>query len=158
MKRKLLHMLITGAAALSLNAVAGGEQNRQEPRAQSGQTQQSGQAQSRASHNPELVKQTQEKLSAAGHEAGPADGKMGPKTQAALKEFQQSKGLEASGRIDQQTLAELGISGEGSASSSTGATSGSSSGPSSSAERTAEPKPQGAGPAIGEMPSDKSSS
>jgi peptidoglycan hydrolase-like protein with peptidoglycan-binding domain len=49
---------------------------------------------------------------------------MGPQTQKALKEFQQSKNLEASGQLDQETLAALGVeSGSGSAA---GATSGSS--------------------------------
>lgn len=54
---------------------------------------------------------------------GQADGKMGPKTQAALKEFQQQQGLQATGRLDAQTLAALGM-GEGQ-SSSTGSSSSS---------------------------------
>jgi peptidoglycan hydrolase-like protein with peptidoglycan-binding domain len=54
---------------------------------------------------------------------------LGPKTQAAVKSFQQSKGLPASGQLDQRTLTALGVSGEA-ASASAG----------SSAERTAEPK------------------
>jgi peptidoglycan hydrolase-like protein with peptidoglycan-binding domain len=90
---------------------AGDQKQKQEPQAQSGQ---SAQAQSQS---PELVKQAQEKLSAAGHDAGAADGKMGPKTQAALKEFQQSKGLQASGQLDQKTVAALGVSSGGSSSS-----------------------------------------
>jgi peptidoglycan hydrolase-like protein with peptidoglycan-binding domain len=36
---------------------------------------------------------------------------MGPETQKALKEFQTSKGINASGQLDQQTLAALGVSG-----------------------------------------------
>lgn len=152
MIRKLSYFVVAGATAVSMSALAGGQQYQQQSQTQSGQTQ------PQASQSPQLVMQVQEKLSATGHKAGPADGKLGPKTQAALKDFQQSKGLEASGRIDQQTLAELGVSADASGASSAGATSSSSSSPSSAAERTAEPKPQGAGPAIGEMPSDKSSS
>ena len=49
--------------------------------------------------------QVQEKLNVQ------ADGKMGPQTQKALKEFQQSKGIKATGQLDQQTLSELGVSG-----------------------------------------------
>ena len=156
MLRKLSYFFVAGATAFSMSAFAGGQQYQQQSQsgASQGTTSESASPQSQAGQNPELVKQAQEKLSAAGHEAGPADGKMGPQTQAALKEFQESKGLEASGRLDQETIAALGVSDSGSASS--GASS--SSGPSSSAERTAEPNPGGAGPAIGEMSSDKSAS
>ena len=73
------------------------------------------------------MKQAQQKLSAAGHDAGPADGIMGPKTQAALKEYQQSKNLQASGQLDQKTLAALGVSGGGSTASASSDTSGSAS-------------------------------
>ncbi|HET8748111.1 MAG TPA: peptidoglycan-binding domain-containing protein, partial [Ramlibacter sp.] len=68
--------------------------------------------------------QVQEKLSAAGHEVQP-DGIMGPKTQAALKEFQQKQGLQASGQLDQQTLAALGVSEGASASTGSSAAGGS---------------------------------
>jgi peptidoglycan hydrolase-like protein with peptidoglycan-binding domain len=59
----------------------------------------------------DLVKQAQQKLSQAGHKVQ-ADGVMGPKTEAALKEFQQAKGIEASGELNKDTLAALGVSGE----------------------------------------------
>ena len=162
MTKKLSYLLIAGASAVSLGAVAGGQQNQQQPQAQSGQQQpqaSSGQTQAQSGQSPELVKQAQEKLSAAGHEAGPADGMIGPKTQGAIKEFQQSKGIEPSGQLDGETLAELGVSDAASASTGSSAAS-SSSGPSSSSssERSAEPQPQGAGPATSEMPSDKPSS
>ena len=35
------------------------------------------------------------------------DGKMGPKTHAALMDFQKSKGLKATGRVDKETMAAL---------------------------------------------------
>jgi len=41
----------------------------------------------------------------------PVDGKMGPKTEAALKEFQRAKGLEATGDLDKRTLTALGLGG-----------------------------------------------
>ena len=53
---------------------------------------------------------------------GQPDGKMGPKTQAAVKEFQEKKGLQASGKLDQETLAALEI-GTPEGSSSTGSSS-----------------------------------
>jgi peptidoglycan hydrolase-like protein with peptidoglycan-binding domain len=151
MTKRLSYLLIAGASAVSLGAVAGGEQKAQQPQAQGAE------AQPQASQNQELVKQAQEKLSAAGHEAGPADGMIGPKTRDALKEFQQSKGIEPSGQLDRQTLAELGVSDAASASSGSSAAPGSS-GPSSSSEPGAQPQPQGAGSATGETPSDKPSS
>jgi peptidoglycan hydrolase-like protein with peptidoglycan-binding domain len=38
-----------------------------------------------------------------------ADGVMGPKTRAALEEFQKAHGLEVSGRLDQATEKALGL-------------------------------------------------
>ncbi len=52
-----------------------------------------------------MIKQVQTKLNDAGHNVGPVDGIVGPKTQKGLKEFQTSKGLNASGQIDRETLA-----------------------------------------------------
>lgn len=172
----LSHLLLAGAAAVSLGAVAA-EQSKQEPRSQSGQSEsqsaatgtsaqtpaQTGQSRQQASQSSDTIKQAQEKLSAQGLDAGPADGKLGAKTQAAVKQFQQTKGLKASGQLDQPTLAALGVGAEGAAStgassaasgasgqSSTGATKSpeqSSSG--SSAGSSAEPKAQ-------EQPKEKS--
>lgn len=117
---RLSHLLIAGATAVSFSAFAGGDKKDQ-PQAQSEQSQQS-QSGSRqqASQGQETVKQAQEKLSAAGHQVQ-VDGILGAQTQAALKEFQQAKGLDASGQLDQQTLAALGVAEGGGA--STGSTS-----------------------------------
>jgi peptidoglycan hydrolase-like protein with peptidoglycan-binding domain len=118
---RLSHLLIAGATAVSFSAFAAGEQksqSEQQPQAQSGQSQSSQSSSQQASQSQDTIKQAQEKLSAAGHEVQ-ADGIMGPKTQAALKEFQEKKGLQASGELDQQTLAALGVS-EGGAGASTG--------------------------------------
>lgn len=127
---RLSHLLIAGATAVSFSAIAADDQkSQQQPQAQSGQTKQSQSGSQQASQSQETVKQVQQKLSEAGHEVQ-ADGIMGPQTQAALKEFQEKKGLQASGRLDQQTLAALGVSEGGSA--STGASSEKSSSGSSS--------------------------
>ena len=70
-------------------------------------------------HDKETIKQVQQKLSEKGHKVQ-ADGIMGPKTQQALKAFQEKNQLEATGELDPETLAELGVEG---ASSSTGGSS-----------------------------------
>lgn len=56
----------------------------------------------------EEVKAVQEALREHGQNPGPIDGVMGPKTQAALREFQRSEGLPETGRIDPETMAKLG--------------------------------------------------
>src|SRR4051812_11547066 len=121
MVKKLSYLLLASATAVSFSAIAAGNQKQSQgqsdqTQAQSGQSQtsqsaQSGQSSKAQSQSPDVVKQAQEKLSAAGMDAGQADGKLGPKTQAAVKEYQQSKGIQASGQLDRQTLAALGVSG-----------------------------------------------
>lgn len=51
----------------------------------------------------------QEALKAKGNDPGPIDGRMGPKTLAALKAFQEANGLKATGQLDNQTAEKLGI-------------------------------------------------
>lgn len=139
-------IFIAVAAMFSASAMAGGaQQSSSQGASQGGMPEQSQQQARNPAQNPEVVKQAQEKLSAAGHDAGEADGKLGTKTQAAVKEFQESKGLQASGRLDSQTLAALEIgTPEGTTSSSAGSSSPekSSAGSSSSPERPAEPAEQ----------------
>lgn len=54
-------------------------------------------------------KQVQEKLRALGFYNGPVNGDFGPNTQAALAQFQLSVPLPASGSLDDETLAALGV-------------------------------------------------
>lgn len=56
---------------------------------------------------------------------------MGPQTKQGLKAFQQSKGIEVTGQLDQRTLAELGLE-----STAVGAT------PGAAPERRVEPQTQ----------------
>jgi peptidoglycan hydrolase-like protein with peptidoglycan-binding domain len=56
-----------------------------------------------------FIRQVQEKLRELGFEAGPPNGDFGAKTQAALAQFQLSRTIPASGQLDDQTLAELGV-------------------------------------------------
>jgi len=64
-----------------------------------------------ASHNDysrrEILKSAQQKLS----DAGGSDGKMGRKTQEALLKYQAAAGLPVTGRLDQPTLAQMGLLG-----------------------------------------------
>lgn len=123
----------TSAALFSLGAIAAGEKEQQQ--SQSGQS--SKQSQSAAAgasagqaFDQQTVRQVQQKLKDEGHEVGQIDGIMGPKTQAALKEYQKQEGMDASGQLDQETLSSLGV--EAGASSAVGGTSSGTSGGASS--------------------------
>jgi hypothetical protein len=69
----------------------------------------------RAPGNQEMVissdhiKKAQEALKAKGLDPGPATGRMDPKTQQALTEFQKANGLPAPGVLDQKTADKLGV-------------------------------------------------
>jgi len=47
-------------------------------------------------------------LNAAGFNAGPEDGKLGPKTKKAILTFQKANGLKVDGRVGYQTLSKMG--------------------------------------------------
>jgi membrane-bound lytic murein transglycosylase B len=51
----------------------------------------------------------QEALKDKGHDPGEIDGVMGPRTSAALREFQTAEGMEPTGRPDPRTLTALGV-------------------------------------------------
>lgn len=57
----------------------------------------------------ERVKSVQRKLHASGFDAGPVNGEIDAKSQAALAQFQLSRQLPASGMLDAATLAELEV-------------------------------------------------
>jgi hypothetical protein len=77
-----------------------GPQGAPEERPQNGATQARGSAQ---------VRQAQKTLNEMGFQAGDVDGVLGPRTEAALKTFQHARGLEVTGRMNQETLAALQI-------------------------------------------------
>lgn len=58
----------------------------------------------------EQVKNVQKALQEKGKDPGPIDGLMGPRTQAALRDFQKDQKLPETGRADTQTLEKLGVS------------------------------------------------
>ena len=55
------------------------------------------------------LKEAQQKLNDEGYNAGRADGKWGTKTAEAVKSFQEKNKLPVTGKLDKQTLADLGI-------------------------------------------------
>ena len=55
------------------------------------------------------VGKIQNALNRKGYNAGPVDGIWGPMTERALRNFQQSNGLDVTGSVTSETLAELGI-------------------------------------------------
>lgn len=57
------------------------------------------------------VQSAQQALQQGGFYKGTVDGKMGPHTRQAIRSFQQSKGLHATGRLNQKTLTALGVTG-----------------------------------------------
>ena len=54
------------------------------------------------------VQQVQQLLASAGYSPGPADGIFGSKTELAVKEFQDDKGLRVDGLVGSNTLKALG--------------------------------------------------
>jgi hypothetical protein len=55
------------------------------------------------------LRQVQARLQAVGFAPGAADGRLGPQTRAALRQYQQRNGLPITGVPDRQTLQALGI-------------------------------------------------
>ena len=55
------------------------------------------------------VKAAQRALQEKGHNPGPIDGVMGPRTREALKSFQTASGLETTGTLNKETAEKLGV-------------------------------------------------
>ncbi|MGA7803928.1 peptidoglycan-binding domain-containing protein [Bradyrhizobium sp.] len=117
-------MLASGVIAAPALAASGGSQQPQSTQMQPTQTQNSGQQNSsgqsaqNAPNNQPIppqklssteVKQVQQALDKDGFRAGRTDGRWGPETRVALEKFQQSKQIQSNGRLNQQTIADLGL-------------------------------------------------
>ena len=68
-----------------------------------------GKSKSKTSMGDQSVKAAQEALNRNGANIM-ADGKLGPKTKAAIRAYQQKNGLQATGTLDSQTKVRLGVS------------------------------------------------
>jgi hypothetical protein len=55
------------------------------------------------------IRQVQMALNKRGFDVGRQDGLWGPETESALRDFQKSRGLEVTGRLNDRTMRELGI-------------------------------------------------
>jgi len=66
-------------------------------------------AKAKSTMGDQSVKAAQEALNRNGANIT-ADGKLGPKTKAAIRAYQQKNGLQATGTLDSQTKARLGVS------------------------------------------------
>ena len=104
MKRKSLPIVMAATFALSAPLFAGGGH-------QGAHTQDRHGDAGGYSHsmNSDTVRKVQQALREKGHNPGAIDGVYGPQTAQALREFQRSQSLVASGRMDQDTLANLGV-------------------------------------------------
>ena len=106
---------------------SGMEQDQQRPRAP---------GRSRTSMNGqwsrEDVRSVQEALKGKGHNPGPIDGVIGPRTQQALRAFQRAQNIQTSGQLDSSTASALGVTLSSSSSSTPGSSSRDSSGTGSS--------------------------
>jgi hypothetical protein len=56
---------------------------------------------------PMTLEEAQKHLNLVGYKTGVPDGKMGPKTRAALRGYQKSKGLKVTGVLDESTIEKL---------------------------------------------------
>ena len=57
-----------------------------------------------------IVRSVQQSLNQKGYDAGAVDGRWGPNTETALRQFQEANRLAPTGNLDQQTLSALGVS------------------------------------------------
>jgi peptidoglycan hydrolase-like protein with peptidoglycan-binding domain len=62
-----------------------------------------------AAQDSTTVREAQQALKDKGFDPGPADGINGPKTRAAIRDFQKQQNLNADGRLGPQTLGVLGV-------------------------------------------------
>ncbi len=112
MKKTIITLLATAAlAAPAFAATNAANQPQQQPQAQPQNGQQ--QSQNQASNlSRGQVKQMQSALNKQGFNAGRPDGRLGPETRHAVQAFNQKKGIQSNhGRPTEQTLAQLGITG-----------------------------------------------
>lgn len=106
---KLPAALFVGMSLATGTALA--QQTQQQEPMQPGQTMQEETMQHQAPMGLEEqdIREIQEALANAGYDPGEADGIWGEQTSAALQEFQETEGLSATGELDEETIALLGL-------------------------------------------------
>src|SRR5690606_18815448 len=104
----------------------------------------------------QTVRQVQQALADKGHNPGPIDGIMGPRTRAALQDYQRKNDLSSASGLDQQTLDSLGV--QASASGASGRMASGSSDSGSSAGSSGAPTGGAGGAGTSSVPNPSSSS
>ncbi len=61
--------------------------------------------------NAQQVRQLQQSLNDKGFSVGAVDSEWGPRTEEALKKFQESKSMPSSGQLNESTISALGLNG-----------------------------------------------
>lgn len=109
---KKILLAAVAATALSFPAMAQhAGQAQAQPGSSSAQPSDSsgGQKMSPRNLNSSQIEQIQQSLDNKGFKSGQADGKWGPQTMSALKNFQKSHNMSSTGNLDGQTIAALGL-------------------------------------------------
>ncbi|SRR5271157_802424 len=116
MKRILLASaacLALSLPAISLSATARTSATQPNPPPQTQSAQPGDQHQAKviepSSLNKEQIREVQMKLNKDGFSAGHVDGVWGPDTDRAVMEFRRAKNLPGDGKLNEQTLADLGV-------------------------------------------------
>ncbi len=97
----------------------------------------------------EDIKKLQESLRDKGYYSGPVDGVIGPRTRAAIRQYQKFENLPVTGRLDTQTAGKLGVGPESIGGSFKGAGQEVGKGSKEAAHETKKGKPIAAGKEMG---------
>jgi peptidoglycan hydrolase-like protein with peptidoglycan-binding domain len=134
---ELKHLVLATAAVFSAGALAAGDYSsppQRQSESQGAMPESQSRPQRAQAQSSGVVKQVQQELKQKGFDAGPVDGRWGPMTEKGVKQFQKSQNIQASGQLDERTLAALGIQ---EPSSATGGSRAGSSGPAGAAAESA---------------------
>jgi peptidoglycan hydrolase-like protein with peptidoglycan-binding domain len=110
--KAVLPLALLGALAVvgTAYAAGSGEVGKQSQSTMSGsQSSAAGKSAQHQKWSQKQVQDIQNKLKEQGYEVGQVDGKFGPTTRQALRQFQADKGINSSGSPDAQTLAALDL-------------------------------------------------
>jgi peptidoglycan hydrolase-like protein with peptidoglycan-binding domain len=109
MKTSLLAAAVGAAVLLATPVNAQGQQSVHRPSGQTASERDAqGQGAARLRADEQTVRSMQQRLKDQGHDIA-VDGVWGPRTQAALKDYQQRHNMQATGVPDRQTLSSLGV-------------------------------------------------
>lgn len=124
-KPRVMPVLAGAVVAVSLTAcqgMMGGRDSAQTSQAGSAGAATSATSGGQQAMSSDLVRDVQRGLASRGYDVGPQDGIYGDGTEQALRRFQRDQKLTASGQVDSQTLAALGIPSASAATASRGGT------------------------------------